>query len=358
MKLLVTGAGGCLGGRLVQRIRHGGDVDVRAMVHTPVKAVRLTRAPVELTAVDMADLAAVRAAVDGCDVVIHSAHDFVHPEKNLLGATNVARACVEHGVKRLVHLSSASVYEPASDAVIDESTPIGTGLVGSDPTRIVAELAAVATAGHALPVVVLQPGIVYGPYSPHWTMGVAGALRRGKVVVTAEGAGICNAVYVDDVVEAAYASAVNDVAAGKYLVTGPAPVTWAAFYRALESALEVDSLVLDPATGEEPGELSGPSMVRRSWEAARAVRNLPAATPVRRFVGETLGPRRMRALKDVVRSRLPAPVTIPTPREMALYRSKSEISDARARQAIGWSPRFDFESGMGLTAEFVRWSNL
>jgi nucleoside-diphosphate-sugar epimerase len=232
---------------------------------------------------------------------------------------------------------------------------------GLDCTLIEAERVFTAAAtGRGLPVVVLRPAIVYGPRSPHWTMWQAAQMLTGRVVVSGEGRGVCNAVYVDDVVDAAIrASRLDDVGSGPYLLNGPDQVTWAEFHGALERALGVQSVVLQPDL--DPSATPTPQRtptVRAALGSAKRIAKHERLRPVRKHTAGLLGPQLTRSLKRRVKRRLPKPVHAPDPRTRALYTATARIDDARARAELGYAPEHDFERGMALTTAFLRWSNL
>src|SRR5262249_7428721 len=73
-RVLITGATGFIGCRLAEvLVQHG--VAVTGLVRTWANAARLTRLPVATVGGDLLDLDSVRAAMKGCDVVIHCAVD-------------------------------------------------------------------------------------------------------------------------------------------------------------------------------------------------------------------------------------------------------------------------------------------
>src|SRR5437016_5928305 len=113
MKILVTGANGFLGRRIVHRLLEHG-LAVRAFVR-PGRSQYCRDA--ELFEGDVCDDAAVAAAVAGVDCVVHAAArvDTTGPweafaETNIRGTRRVIRAANAAGARRIVHLSSLSVY--------------------------------------------------------------------------------------------------------------------------------------------------------------------------------------------------------------------------------------------------------
>src|SRR5262245_55006138 len=112
MTVLVTGATGFLGRRIVQRLSQA-DVAVRALVrsgHADVDGAERYEG-------DVCDDATIAAAVRGVDAVVHAAArvDTKGPweafaEANIRGARRVIRLATAAGVRRIVHISSLGVY--------------------------------------------------------------------------------------------------------------------------------------------------------------------------------------------------------------------------------------------------------
>jgi nucleoside-diphosphate-sugar epimerase len=138
---------------------------------------------------------AVRAAVQGCDAVVHLAADsrigIRRAQRAAMEATNVRGtellldAAVDEGVARIVHVSTVAVFGNTRGQVVDETyrRPDRDYLSAYDETKHRAhELAERRIAGGA-PVVIAQPGELYGPgdRSPLGdllTRAAAGTLRR------------------------------------------------------------------------------------------------------------------------------------------------------------------------------------
>jgi len=104
-KILVVGATGFLGGKILRHLEQDETVSVRAMSRrgAPVGA----RGTVEWVRGDMMNQASLRAALDGVDVVVSSANGYMKEsiETDFQGNKNLIEAASRAGVKRFVFLS-------------------------------------------------------------------------------------------------------------------------------------------------------------------------------------------------------------------------------------------------------------
>jgi len=168
-KILVTGAGGFIGGRVVETLHlHGREV--RGAVRSWSSAARIGRFPVELVRCDVCRMDQVTQALDGCDAVVHCAvgNEAVTVE----GTRNVLEAAQNTGVRRVVCLSTVDVYGEATGEV-DETVPISAAGTGYATMKAAAERICEGFARKGVGVVVLRPTIVYGPFSKLWTVRFA-----------------------------------------------------------------------------------------------------------------------------------------------------------------------------------------
>ena len=147
------------------------------------------------------------------------------------GTRNVLEAAVRAGVRRVVHLSTVMVYGVPSAPVLRETLPRRpSGDAYGDAKLEAEELAFRYHRERGLPVSIIQPTAVYGPFGLAWTERVLEQLRSGLVPLIDGGAGVCNAVYIDDVAEAVLLAAEREQAVGEAFLISGEPITYRDFY--------------------------------------------------------------------------------------------------------------------------------
>jgi len=248
MKALVTGGGGFLGLAIVRALRKRG-LEVRSFSrhsHDALKALG-----VEQLRGDIADPAAVAAAVQGCDIVYHVAakpgiwgnyEDYHQP--NVAGTQNVIDACRALGVRRLVYTSSPSVVFDGRDmAGVDESAPYPAHYEAHYPrTKALAERLVRAANNAQLATVSLRPHLVWGPGDNHLLPRLAARAKAGQLARIGSRGKLIDTVYVDNAADAhllaADRLAPGSPVAGKvYFISQGEPVpTWEMVNRLLEAA--------------------------------------------------------------------------------------------------------------------------
>ena len=206
--VLVTGAGGFLGGRLLRRlIQEGAKVraGVRRMPKDPLPGV-------DYVAGDLGDPEYVDILVAGVGAVFHvgaamkgSAADF--QRGTVAGTRNVIDACLKHRVERVLYVSSLSVLEHAGRRTgkVTEAWPLEphAKLRGAyTQTKLEAERMVMAAAKEqGLPAFVIRPGVIFGPgVEPSSPAGSFAMF--GRWIVVGNGSLPLPLVYVDDVVDA------------------------------------------------------------------------------------------------------------------------------------------------------------
>jgi nucleoside-diphosphate-sugar epimerase len=212
VKAFVTGATGFVGGRLAARLRERGD-EVVALVRDPAKAGRLRELGCTIVEGDLSSRDALAAAMEGCDAVFHVAAIYrngVPRSKrdelfaaNVTGTENALDAAVDAGVGRIVYVSSNVAFGDTRGEVVDETyePPAGQYVSLYHETKALAHRAARDRIGQGAPIVIVQPGGIYGPGDHTEIGGMLERGVRGKVVVLPFGGVGLNWVFVDDLVE-------------------------------------------------------------------------------------------------------------------------------------------------------------
>lgn len=354
----VAGTTGFIGGRLVEKLALYHKANVRVCVEDFSEAVRAARFPVEVVQADLSDPEAASRAVAGCSVVFHCAWDAGNLPKNVAVVHTLTEACLREQVQRLVHLSSISVYEPLSAGIVDESSPAEPcGWPYADNKLAMEQEVLRYAREFGLPAAVIQPAHVYGPFAENGTLRPIRRMRTGRLVLPHDGEGLCNAVYVDDTVDALILGATRGAAIGeRFLISGPAPVTWRQFYSAYEQVLGIEGVLLMPVEKifrltQEATLASKLALLCR--DPMRALER-----PLARRLYELVRPFVSDALPERIRRGLPARLHLPNAAGLAVYRARARVSVEKARHLLGYEPQFDFTRGMALTAHYIRRANL
>jgi NAD dependent epimerase/dehydratase len=179
--VLVTGAGGFIGGHLVARLVAEG-ARVRALVHYNSRGDRGTLdwldpavvADVEVVAGELRDVESVARAVSGVEVVLHLGaqiaipYSYVNPrdfvEVNALGSLNVAQAALGAGVARVIHTSTSEVYGAARTVPITEDHPLEPQSPYAASKVAADKLMDSFHRSFDLPVAIVRPFNTYGPH--------------------------------------------------------------------------------------------------------------------------------------------------------------------------------------------------
>lgn len=204
MKALVTGGGGFLGFAIVQRLVARSD-QVRSLARGEYP--QLESLGVDARRGDIADPAAVDAAVAGCDTVFHVAAragvggSYQHYHRpNVTGTRNVIEACRRHGVSRLVFTSSPSVVFDGTDQQnVDESERYPSRYLAHYPrTKALAEQLVLGANGPELATVSLRPHLIWGPGDNHLVPRIVSRARAGRLRLVGSGTNLVDSVYIDN----------------------------------------------------------------------------------------------------------------------------------------------------------------
>lgn len=342
----VIGASGFIGNRVVEVLHLRGE----SVVPISRRAAGLALASrFDLTGrvADARDEHAMSRALQGCDrAVVAIAGD---PRTIVDTVAPIYRAADAAGVRRLAYLSTASVHGQSPAPGTDETTPLSTRQrlpYNNAKVRAERELLKVRGGG-ATEVVLIRPGIVHGPRS-QWTGGLADDLLAGRASLVDGGRGICNAVYVDNVVHALrLALAAPGVDGKAFLVGDREHVLWADLYRPIARAFGLDVRDIPVVTASDARR---PGSVRRRLRASAAWRRLPA--PVRAGLRAADQARRPSASDPTSGDEIPVPAPTATVEQVLLQTCSYALPWTRARDELGYEPVVPFDEA---TRRSVAW---
>jgi nucleoside-diphosphate-sugar epimerase len=333
VKVLVTGAGGFLGGWVVEGFLLAG-IPVRAGIRSWNSAVRLARRETEIVPCDVLSPEQIDAALDGCDAVVHCAAG--DEQVTVTGTRNLLTAAGRHRLDRVVHLSSVAVYGKAG-GIIDEACPRRSKGNPYAELKIAAEQVCEQFIDRGTPVVVLRPSIVYGPFGETWTVSFARRLASGKWgTMGKRGEGNCNLVYVTDVVQAIYRALVAENVAGEFFnVNGDDVITWNEYFSRFNAALGREPL---PVNNTWPLAVKA-KLLSPVRESARYALARFGRVATRLHAKSSLAAKYMRATESLLK-------LTPTNEQLKLYGVQVEYVIDKAKDKLGYVPRVDSQQGL------------
>jgi nucleoside-diphosphate-sugar epimerase len=227
MRYFVTGATGFIGGVVVRKLVHRGD-DVVAAVRYPGRARHLADEGVEVVRGDVSDRGSLVPPMRGVDGVFHIAGWYkvgvddrdAAWATNVDGTRNVLDVMAELGIAKGVYTSTLAVNSDTHGVEVDESYHfVGRHLSLYDATKAEAHRIAQARIAGGLPLVIVMPGLVYGPEDTSSVRASLRTLLRGRLPAVPTGTAYCWA-HVDDIADA-HILAMDTASAGQsYIIAG------------------------------------------------------------------------------------------------------------------------------------------
>ena len=339
--VLVVGGSGFIGGRLVESLYMKGIASVRAGVRQWSSAARVARLPVEIVCCDAMDREQIAEAMAGATCVVNCAKG--DKEAIVQGTKNLLAIAQSQGVDRFVHLSTTEVYGDV-EGTIDEAFPYRRGLSEYADAKIEAEEACWAYCEKGLPVTVLRPSIVYGPFSSKWTDELADRLQSGSWrIFKKHGEGICNLVFVDDLISVILLAASHKGAIGQaFNINGTDLITWNQYFQRFAEALGLSGLdESDPTRSKVISTVMG--LAGRSGSYVLERFRGPITKVTMRYDVLRRAKDRMKRATD----------TTPTLRELNLYSRKARYATLKAQEMLGYQARFDVGAGLRMSVDWL-----
>ena len=247
LKILVTGATGVVGRRLVPLLLEEGH-GVVALARAPERREAIERTGASAADADLFDLASLRRAAEGCDAIVNLATHMPASTAQMwrpsawkendrvrkIGSSNLVDAALVVGVGRFVQESFAPVYSEGGDHWIDEDSPVQPARYNQSVLDAEESAARFTRAGGT--GVVLRFASFYGPDSRFLKEGIE-QVKRGRAFLPGSPEAFVSSLSHDDAATAA-AAALN-VPAGVYNAVEDEPVTRREYFESLAGALGV-----------------------------------------------------------------------------------------------------------------------
>ena len=336
LRVAILGANGFIGSRLVELYHLEGRAEVRPVVRRASALASASRFQLNGYIANAFDQSGLETAFDGCDTVIHAVTG--DPGTIVGSVIPVYNAAEKMGCRRLIYLSSASVHGQSPAPNTKEDTPLSARQpIAYNNAKVTAErlLDKLCRTGR-LEVVVLRPGIVYGPRSA-WIAGVADDLLNGQAYLVDGGSGICNSIYVDNLAEALWLALRSTRAAGRaYLLGDRETITWRQFYQPIVNALGID--ISQVPTVKYQNEAFDLIQQLGTLRDSRIIRGFSSKLPYR--LREGLGAFVSAVTSERLRGTRPIAPTL----EVALLHTCSiKLPCDRARDDLGYEPQIAFK---------------
>lgn len=324
LRYLITGATGFVGSHLSRACKNYG-YQVVTIARASSNLEPLREFSVAVHQGDLGDPRLAAQALDEIDVVVHSAADTrpwagldEYRKTNVEGLRHLLNACKGHALERFVHISCSTVYANRHHFGSNESEPLPRRHRDANTqSKMEAEqLALKYYRDFGVPVVVLRPGLVYGPRERHIMPWLIERLRNGELrYFGAKGSSALDPLFVRNLVDAIFLAVDNPQAVGNvYNLNDGEYVSKRRFVEVVAEALDV------PA----------PRSTRSLWSARW-----------RTWCAETL-----------TRLRGGAAAPSSTWAQYRLLGLNLDFSIERAREQLGYRPRVSFTDGM---AETMAW---
>jgi nucleoside-diphosphate-sugar epimerase len=355
MKIAVIGASGFVGSRFLEHCILRRSAEVVPVVRSFSSLAVLSRFDLPWKVCDVMNPDSLAKSLEGCDAVVHAA--LGDPAQIVRMAGSVYAAAEKAGIRRLVALSSAAVHSLNPASGTDEGTPIlDRQAMDYNNAKVRAEqVLRKARERGKVELVMLRPSIVYGPRC-RLIAGLVEKLIARTAFLVNEGSGICNGIYVDNLIEAILlAVKCADADGESFLVSDAETVTWREVYETLADALGV---------GMDTVHRVAPPAFRKSFK--ERVEGL-VATPLAQLLLPAFPGQAKRLTKVMLGAlkppqqpnawALPAEASALVDEEMAtLQQCAWKLPNQKAAKILGFEPSVSFVSGMNRTKAWLKFA--
>jgi len=322
MKILVTGATGFTGGHLVRKLLEDSSNELRIIARDEKKSQELKELGVEVFIGDISDKETVFRAVKGADIVFHVAaayreaktDDSYYWDVNYKGTKYILDACLEYGVKRVVHTSTIGLVSSVKNPPSNEEEAYSPGDVYQN-SKCEAEKEALRYAREkGLAVSVVRPAAIYGPGDLRM-LKMFKMIAKKRWLFFGNGRAYLHMVYIDDLVDGFILCSRKEEAIGQVFIIGGEKYTSLNELSAMiaaEFGVKTQSIHLP----YKPVELLA-VCVEKIWKLFKIKKQPPIYK-----------------------------------RRVAFFKKSRAFSIEKARKLLGYEPKVDLKSGIHKTAQW------
>jgi nucleoside-diphosphate-sugar epimerase len=253
MKVIVTGATGFIGRNITENLSMDG-IDVIATGRAKVVNHFLKNRYIDYKTADIRDADQFINTFETVDCVIHcaaKAGDWGRASEfydvNVLGTRNVMKACEKYGIKKIIFISTPSVYFTGKDRFnISESEPLPANqLTNYAKTKLIAEKELMDFSNFGYRVLIFRPRSVYGPYDNTITPRILQLALKKRFPLINGGKALNDITYVDNLIDVIRTSLTTkqDVWDDVYNISNGEPIT---IYNWFESVLKTFNVGFNP----------------------------------------------------------------------------------------------------------------
>lgn len=348
-KVFIIGASGFIGGRLAEKLFLEHRHVPKCLVRNYEKLPRLARFPVDIVHGDVLHPERFVSEIAGCEVFIFCVHGnesnrALNWKVNTEGLKNMLEVAVKNKAKQFIFLSTTAIYEGSFDmGQFDElimptwnkKDYAGGKLKGEKICMYYGDK-------YDLCITILRPTIVYGPFAPSWTIYPAELLRSGALRDYGSFSGVCNPVYIDDIVNVIIKSIMNKDAFNEtFIVSSGETISWNRFFNAFSMAISGKPLEKSSRTKFIMNAL--PVFILK-----KIIKLLVHLAPdfsksaYRYFKSKGSGDWSWVKGQDLSTLRL------------KYFRKKLEFKIDKLKHRLLYEPRYDFDRGFKITADWLK----
>jgi len=251
----------------------------------------------------------------------------------------------KNGVKRVIHISTVAVHGHHPPPEVDEETSTVYSGWSYGDSKLNAEKICREYVDKGLEVVIVRPTIVYGPFSPNWTVNVIKRVQHGGWEKVKGLDGWCSPIYIDDLVDGLLLCAeVEDAKGHVFILSGNEIITWNEYFQAYnilgglpEIKVSTKSSIYLKAFLSRPLKWSL-KLGRKYFE--KTLFDIYQEMQ-RKYPGLT------RKMDSLFRGSI-------QPEEFKFFAQKSKFDIKKAQSVLGYNPEYSFEKGMEITERWLR----